>query len=187
MKQKWFFIFTGIFLIFSGCLTFESMETHIVHPQSNQPGKIIVTVTNIGTTENEPERINADFKELLNELEGDQFLLDAVSDGIYIKSRRVYLDNNILKASYEGIFGSLENLENCSIRDNQIFMKMDADSQSIAETNGTIQEIGEETYIVWPLDAEDLYWKVVNENWDPDKNPSLAPLWKKYVGQKDER
>lgn len=151
-----------IFLVFIyGCLTYETAEIRIVfNENSGNEGIIEVIYTNIETGEALLKDQQKDFQELIEHFQGDQFLLDQISDGIYIKNRELFEKNGKLIGKYRGIFRNLKfDDEALKTANDEYIMLMD-DSDEVIETNGKIVKSEKNVFISWPKTQKELYWKV---------------------------
>jgi len=178
MKRILFPLFLFIIFMF-GCLTYETAEIRIIFNENSQnEGIIEVTYTNIESSEALLEDQQKDFNELIEHYQGDQFLLDQVSDGIYIKERELFEKNGKLIGKYSGIFRNLkfDNEELKTVNDEYI-MLMDEDDE-IVETNGKIVKSEKNIFISWPKTKKELYWKV-KINGDP-QTYSLVEMFREW-------
>jgi hypothetical protein len=152
-----------VFLIFVlGCLTFKTVEFRIVfNENSHTDGTIEVIYNNIQSSEAELNGQQKDFDELIRHYQGDQFLLDQMSEGIYIKNRELFEKNGILTGKYSGIFRNIK-MDNESLKSNndEILLLINSESNEIIETNGKIIKSEKNVFISWPKAQKELYWKV---------------------------
>ena len=155
-----FFSFILLLLIF-GCLTFETAEIRIkFNENSRTEGTIEITYTNIETGEALLKDQKHDFDELIEYYQGDSFLLDQLSDGIYIKERELKEENGKLIGKYKGIFRNFKfDNEPLKTMNDEFIMLMDKDDEVI-ETNGKIVKSEKNIFITWPKEQKELYWKL---------------------------
>lgn len=151
-----------VFLIFIlGCLTFETVEFRIVFNENSfTDGTIEVIYNNIQSSEAELNGQQKDFDELIRHYQGDQFLLDQISEGIYIKNRELYEKNGILIGKYKGIFRNLKlDSESLKTNNDEIVLLIESDANDVIETNGKIIKSDKNVFISWPKSQKELYWK----------------------------
>ncbi len=205
MKRITFFILFSVLYFLSGCLGYRAVEWRIQFNDDFKGGKVTVTFEDLTSEElnffppkdssavQKAERIRwqkkQDFKQLLETYQGDQFLLDGVDMGIYIKERRLYEKDGKLFGSFSGVFTNLK-------PDEEVFLKINKDAIIVTlqndrnveriETDGHKVVGEEETTITWPKTKHNIYWKVVLKKEKPELSHSLVDefrLWengKKY-------
>ena len=154
--------FPIVFLLFIfGCLTFETAEIRIVFNDNSQTeGTIEVTYSNIQTGEALLKDQVDDFNDLIEYYREDGFLLDQISDGIYIKKRDLFEENGKLVGKYIGIFRNLK-FDNDPLKlVNDEFIVLMDESDELVETNGKIVKSEKNVFISWPKTQKELYWKL---------------------------
>ncbi|MFC2088219.1 hypothetical protein ACFLSX_01330 [Calditrichota bacterium] len=162
MKKLIFFTLIILVLIISGCLTYQTAEFRLrFNDNSRTEGTIEAVYYNIETSEVILKDQQQDFRELIEHYQGDKFLLDNISDGIYIKERELYEKNGILIGGYKGIFRNLKfDNEPLKFTNDEFMMIIDTENDDIIETNGKIIKSEKNIIITWPKDQKELYWKL---------------------------
>ncbi|MEJ2052485.1 MAG: hypothetical protein P8X42_01080 [Calditrichaceae bacterium] len=147
------------FLIFQSCLTYRSVEYRIIFNENFDRGTISVNYNDIQSTEDKIEKRKKDFDDLIDLLFGDDFLLDNVDEGIYVKDRKLWKENNTLRANFSGIFQDLK-LEDSELKiendERMLILKNNGDTY---ECNGKLLQTDNNVIMVWPKDQKELYWK----------------------------
>ena len=161
MKKVLLFSLIVILLFIFGCLTFETAEFRIIFNQNSMTeGTIEIIYTNIETSEALLKDQQKDFNELIESFTGDDFLLDQMSDGVYVKERELYEENGKLIGKYKGLFRNFEfDNEPLKIVNDEFILLIDADDDEIVETNGNIIKSEKNIFISWPKEQKELYWK----------------------------
>ena len=161
MKNLIFIPVILLMIILVGCLTFETAEIRIIfNENSRTEGTIEVTYKNIKSGEALLKDQVDDFNELISYYQDDGFLLDQLSDGIYIKERDLKEENGKLIGKYSGIFRNLKfDNEPLKTVNDEFIMLMDEEDEVI-ETNGKIIKSEKNTFISWSKDQKELYWKL---------------------------
>jgi hypothetical protein len=177
MKKSFIFpILFILLLLLQSCLTYRSIEYRIIFNENFDQGKIAVNYNDIQSSENEIEKQEKDFKDLIELLFGDEFLLDNVDEGIYVKDRKLWKEDGILKATFNGIFKELK-LDDSELKiENEeriLILKNDGDTY---ECNGKVLQTEKNVIMVWPKDQKELYWKQII---DLDDEPTF-PLIRYY-------
>ena len=175
--KKYFVLFTLlIFLLFQSCLTYRSIEYRIIYNDNFDQGTIIINYNDIQSTEEKSEKQEEDFNDLIELLFGDEFLLDNVDEGIYVQDRKLWKEDGILKANFNGIFKNIK-LDDSELKieneERMLILKNDGD---IYECNGKVLQTEKNVIMVWPKDQKELYWKQII---DLDEDPTF-PLIKYY-------
>lgn len=172
------------FLVFlSGCLTYERISFRVIFddPGKKLSGKVFVSAIGIASTEDSLPKQKADFEQILEFLEGDDFLLDELKNGIYIKNRTLLKEKGKLVFKYDGIFNELtfddEDFK-INIMSDKIIATLDLDDD-IENTNGIIEKDSLHTYIKWPKGSKEIYWEYKLD--DADKTYSLLPFYEDWL------
>ena len=175
-----------LLLIFTtGCLTYERVSVKIVfdNPGKALPGKIYISFIGIASTEDSLEKRRSDFDDVVDFLENDDFLLDAMKDGIYVKHRKLLNENNKLVFIYDGIFDKLVFDRDLELKyvDNEIVAFLN-EEEKIENTNGKIFKDSTHTFIKWPRDTKEIYWDQIMVQ--KEKIYSLLPFFEKWKNDK---
>jgi hypothetical protein len=151
----------------------------IFNENSTNEGTIEVIYTNIQSSESESEKQLEDFDILIKYFQDDQFLLDQLSDGIYVKDRKLFEHNGQLTGRYDGIFRNLKfDNEELKMANDEYIILID-DDHEIVETNGTIVKSEKNILISWPKTQKELYWKVkIKEKFQAYSLLKLFRNWK---------
>jgi len=194
MKFKFAVLMLAIFFIFPGCLTFRSINHHIIFNENFTMGKIRITFEDLRSMEfrffdkdkdenlSKEEAIKQqkedDFEELVKLYQEDDLLLDEVQKGIYVKERQLYEKNNVLYGSYSGIFNKLnfDEGEYLKILKDEIVLNLKADDDvRKIETNGSLDQTDDNVLIFWPKSEHEIYWKLIMKEDKGDTN-NVYPL-----------
>jgi hypothetical protein len=172
-----------ILLLLQSCLTYRSIEFHINFNENFDRGTITVNYNDIQSSEEEAEKQEEDFNDLIELLFGDEFLLDNVNEGIYVKDRKLWKEDGILKANFTGIFQDLK-LEDSELKieneERMLILKNDGDTY---ECNGKVLHTEKNVIMVWPKDQRELYWKQIID-FGEDPTYSLIDYFNKWEKNK---
>lgn len=182
MKHTKIIPFIVLLIILCGCLTYETAEIRIVfNENSMNEGIIEVVYTDIESGEALLKDQIKDFEELIEHFQGDQFLLDQISDGIYIKKRELKEINGKLVGKYSGIFRNLSfDSEPLKTVNDEFIILMDEDDE-VVDTNGKIIKSEKNVFISWPKTQTELYWKVKMKR--SPQTTSLLDFFRKWKKQ----
>ena len=188
----------GIVVLFllNGCLSFRATEYRITFDEKFKQGKIQIIFEDIQSdhiqdpTKTDSLNINeikrkrqGDFDGLLEMIEDDESLLDAVEMGIYLKNRYLEEKDGHLNGYWEGIFNNLkfdDEKESLRVLESEIVLnlKIDAEDDSV-HTNGKLTGSGKYVCITWPKTEHELYWKIVTKE-SEEKSVSLIDEYLKW-------
>ena len=173
------------------CLTVSEINTKIIMKENSSPTEIIIDYCDFTSTEGKMEDVHKDFNELINDWKGDQYLLDQAEEGIFIKSRDLYIRDDKIMGRVTGIVENLDKLYSFWVKNGErIMMPEDDEDFQIIETNGQIIKTPKNSLIVWPEDAKELWWKqrLVTESESFDKNrPVMVKMLKEYLAENKEK
>jgi len=186
--MKKIFIPAFILLIFfvSGCLTYERISFRVIfdEPEKKLSGKVFVSAFGVASTEDSLAKQKEDFEQIVEFFEGDDFLLNEMKNGIYIKNRRLVKENGKLVFKYDGIFDELTfDDDDFKIRiiNEEIIATLDLDDD-IENTNGVVEKDSIHTYLKWPRGTKEIYWDYKIDN--KGKTYSLLPYYKDWLKNK---
>ena len=166
-----------IFLI-SGCLTYSSVKYEIVFNEELTGGVVKVTFTDLKTTEEDTAKQRKDFLNLVELLFEDDFLLDNIEEGIYIKERDLFVDNEKLNVTYSGIFRSSKLAEkDMRTTENERILRFDKNEGDVASSNGKVVETKDSFIFSWPKDLKTPEFKI---NRKMEKSFSMLDYYKAW-------
>jgi hypothetical protein len=155
MKRYLFLILIIPVIFFTGCLTYSTVKYEILFNDDFTAGTVRVTFMNIQSTEQDTSKQRKDFESLVEILFEDDFLLDNLEEGIYIKKRDLYVEDGSLNVTYSGIFRS-SNLaaKDMHITENERILRFDKNDGDKATSNGKISETEDSFIFSWPKDLK---------------------------------
>ena len=174
-------VLSTLFILFllQSCLTYRSIEFRIIFNENFDRGEITVNYNDIQSSEEKAEKQEEDFNDLVELLFGDDFLLDNVDEGIYVKTRKLWKEDGILKANFHGIFQELK-LDDSELKieneERMLILKNDGDKY---ECNGKVLHTEKNVIMVWPKDQKELYWKQIIDL-EEDPTYSLVGYYDKW-------
>jgi hypothetical protein len=151
--------------VITGCLTYSTVEYRLKFNEDLMSGTITVQYSDIRSSEEKIEKQKGDFQDLVELVREDDFLLDSIEEGIYIKERKLFLEKGKLNGSYFGIFRDI-NLDDEAFKFNnderRIVMSINEDSQ--VESNGKISKNDKSVLITWPKEEREIYIKMIESS-----------------------
>jgi hypothetical protein len=143
------------------CIIYSTVKYEIEYNENFTMGTVKVTYTNLRDSEADKDKQKKDFIDLVEMLEEDEFLLDNIDDGVYVRNRYLYEENDQLIGSYSGIFKSLKiDSEELKTKENERILILDKDEGDIVTTNGKVLESEDSFIISWPKDVRKLEFTV---------------------------
>lgn len=174
-------LLVSVIFIFIGCLTFESfkVQIHFLN-DSYSSGMVTLTYYGLQTDADSLRKRQNDFEDIVSFYQDDDFLLDEMDDGIYVKNRDIFEDGKGLGFTYSGIFKklSMDGAEFKVLTD-VILFELDKDDMIIVDTNGEICQDSAKVYITWPKGTMDLFWESKSQTKDGELH-SLVPFYREW-------
>lgn len=180
-------------LLFMGCLTFDTIETRIsIQEEKDKPATLSVVYKGISSSEAKDKDVRGDFEYLIEEWQGDEYLVDQAKEGIIVKSRDVWEENGELNSSMTGLVPDLNTVYDFWDENGERIMRvdMDAEEYELVETNGKILATERNRLIVWPKDERELYWKlklVVESESIEANRPKMKKMWSEFVTEMNKK
>jgi len=152
-------------LALPGCLCFQAYETRWTLPDGDHAGRSSVIYENIGSSESTTEAQSTDFRDLVKYWKGDEYLLEAAVDSVYVTDRKVWLDRGRVMAEVKGIYRKLpeeEEGEEFSFSFDstgyRFAWERDDDDSGGLTSNGRIT-LGDSVIIHWPPGTREFWFR----------------------------
>jgi hypothetical protein len=152
--------------LFNGCLMYETVEYRISLNADGKSGTLFVKYNNIQSSEAEPSKQNEDFEELLTKWKGDQYLLERMNDGVYIKKRDLRLSHGILVWQEVGIFSDVQKMKDGISYEDTTRISL-AKDEAVLSTNGVVLMSKDSTVVIWPPHTRDFQVKIQQKDFQP--------------------
>jgi len=167
--RKIYFLFTILFaFLLHSCIIYTTARYEIEFDQEFKTGIITVTYTNLRSSEEDPDKQENDFKDLVELLNDDEFLLDSVDDGVYIKERLLYEEGGQLNGSYTGIFRRLKiDSDEIKSSENERTLTFDKDEGDVVISNGKVLESEDSFILTWPKEMRNLNFSITKKYDEP--------------------
>ncbi len=170
MLKYYLLVLSGllVMLLLPGCIVYSSVTYEIEYNDDFTMGTIKVTYTNLMDSESDKEKQEKDFQELIDMLQGDEFLLDILEDGIYLKDRQLYEQDGKLIGSYSGLFKRLKiDSQEMISKENERVLIIDKNDGDTVSSNGKILETADSYILSWPKDIASLEFTIKSGLGDP--------------------
>jgi hypothetical protein len=162
-------LFFSLSLAFAGlgCLASETTEYKITMNEDGKSGTIISVMCNVQSDESEDARQAKDFDEAIRSWKGDDYLLDRVHDGLYVKDRNLAIEDSVLVWKEKAIFSDLGDVFKHEFHNDTLKFVIKGD-QNVVATNGTVVPGKDSTIIYWSLPAsKEIFLKTKENNFAP--------------------
>jgi len=162
--MKWIKLLLSLSLVtmFFGCIISEEIETKIQLNADGKTASAVIEYKNISSGEAEPADVQKDFNNLIEDWQGDQYLLDRAEEGLFIKNREVFIRDGKIVGRVTGIMKDVDKLYSFWVSHNERIMIFETESDNdyeLVETNGKILKTDKNTLIIWPDTASELRWQ----------------------------
>lgn len=173
----------------SGCYFSETIETRIsLHGQVSPKATVFIEYSNISSAEADLDDVKTDFEELLKAWQGDEYLLDRAEEGLFVKSRELFIRDGKIVGRATGIMKDIDDTYKFwEIEDEKIMLFDDESGDyELVETNGKILKTDKNILIVWPKEATELRWaqrlseKSKSESFDKNQ-PVMVKMLQEYL------
>jgi hypothetical protein len=184
-KRIFTLISVAILAGITGCLTFQKMRVEIHFKRDYQQGEITVTYTGIGTSESDKDRQMSDFEDLREAVEEDNFYLDALEDGIYVKEIQLKKVDGQIVGNYTGIFRNLRiDGKQLLVNENDCSLEIAKEEGYKIRSNGKVTEEADKFTVVWPKSDSSMWYEITCS---PDQPVySLLPYFDSWQKGKNE-
>jgi hypothetical protein len=150
-----------ILFIIPGCLRFGSIEYRITFDENYSGGSVAIFYRDITSSDSTVEKQQGDFDDVVQMINSDEFLLDQLNDGVYVKERRLFEENGKLNALIKGIFRELHNNDmSLKVDKEEIVLTFKEDDDSRFESDGKVMQTENNVIITWPKTTHEIYFKV---------------------------
>lgn len=170
--------------LLSGCLSIERKEyTYKLKPDGSGEG--VIRYVNITSTEDDGKDVSfKDFAELVTDyIEGTKFEDD--HPALRVTSKSLTEENGVLVAEIKFTFTSPDSAgflmrPNCSCCPVMYFVKSDANSETITETNGKlIESVAASPFVEWEPGTRDFTLKTTIQE-DQSSNKSMLEHYRNW-------
>ena len=176
----------GLFFL-SGCVVIEEITTTIKMDKNKKSASITEEYKNISSDKNRPKQVKADFEIFLGACVGDEFIRERAGEGVLVKSRSVYIEDEKVIFRTQGLVEDINDLIYFLVGNGErIMLFEEAKEYEIIETNGKIWKTDKNTFIIWPFEYSELRWKVriIEKSKNFEKNQKIfTEMTKKYLDE----
>jgi len=152
-----------------GCLIYQTVEYQVQLNPDGKSGTVTVKCSNIESSSDEASKQNDDFQELLSKWKSDQYLLERMNEGVYVKRRDLELRHGILVWQEIGIFADVQKMKDGISYEDTTRISLGKD-ETVLSTNGTEQVSKDSTVVLWPPHTRDFHIKIRNQDFKPSSH-----------------
>ena len=150
-------------LFFVGCLMCETTEYKITMNEDGKSGTLVTIMRNVQSGESDQTKQQRDFEQAIQSWKGDDYLLQRLHEGMYVKDRNLTLENNVLVWKEKAIFSDLGDIFKHEFKNDTLRFIVKGD-QKIISTNGVIQPAKDSTVVFWVLAPSKEFFLTTKEN-----------------------
>ncbi len=140
-------------LTLGGCLISESDEYHLTLDEGGKICTLTQVSRNLQSDALRPADQREDFDQLIRNWKGDEYLLDNVKKGIYLRDRNLTLEQGVLVWRETQLFPADSLPALFGTGDTMRFPVGDA---VVVSTNGTVVKQADSAVVVWPPRTRDF-------------------------------
>ncbi len=165
----------------AGCIISEYEEYRISLNADGESGTLIITKNNLQSDESDPVKVQKDFDELISDWKNDQYLLDKMKSGEYVKSRRLYMEKGRLVWNEKAIFSDIHKIAGKSIVNDTMNIGFKKEEAAI-KTNAILIQTKDSTIVQWPLSMKNFVLKIQRK--DFKSKSDFAAMFAKFKGSR---
>ncbi len=164
-----------------GCLASETTEYKITMNEDGKSGTMISIMRNVQSDESDEAEQTKDFEEAIRAWKGDDYLLERVHDGLYVKDRALAVEDSVLVWKEKAIFSNLADVFKHEFNNDTLKFVIKGD-QSIVATNGVIVPAKDSTIVYWRVSAlKEIIFETKENNFTPKSD--FAAKFKAYMSE----
>ena len=133
-----------------GCLCTETTEYTVKMNEDGKSGTLITVMRNIQSSDDDPAKQDKDFEQAIESWKGDDYLLQRMKEGLYVKDRHLSVEGSVLVWKEEAIFSDIADVFKHEV-ENDTLRFIVKDDQKITSTNGTIRPSKDSTVVIWAM------------------------------------
>jgi hypothetical protein len=183
LKSSSLLLFLFLAFVGLGCLASETTEYKITMNEDGKSGTIISIMRNVQSDESEDAKQAKDFDEAIHSWKGDDYLLERVHDGLYVKDRNLAVEESVLVWKEEAIFSDLGDVFKHEFQNDTLKFVIKKD-QSIVATNGIVIPGKDSTVVYWRIsESKEIFLKTKENEFAPKSD--FAARFKAYVKEQN--
>ena len=164
---------------FAGCLMCETTEYKITMNEDGKSGTLVTIMRNVQSGESDQTKQQKDFEQAIQSWKGDDYLLQRLHEGMYVKDRNLAIENNVLVWKEKAIFSDLGDIFKREFKNDTLRFIIKGD-QKIISTNGVIQPAKDSTVVFWVLaPSKEFFLTTKENNFTPASD--FAAMFKTYM------
>jgi hypothetical protein len=172
-----------LFLAFalSGCLISERDEYELKINPDGKTGTLTITKYNMQSDGSDSAEQAKDFNDLIRNWKTDQYLIDQMKEGAYVKARDVSQEAGAVVWREVLLLANVENVLPHYTEGDSTRFKCDPENGEIVNTNGTVIDMKDSLIVVWPPHTKDFILKTKVKDFDAKSN--FTQQFEEYLKQ----
>ena len=170
---------SSLSILCSGCLVSEVTEYTITLNEDFKSGTFSTIMRNVESDSQDSLTQQKDFHALLDNWKGNRFLFDEMEKGLYVKDRKLRMENGSLTWRESAIFADLTKMIPEFSPDKPLKFPLSDTSGQRVTTNGKLTMVKDSLFILWPPRTKRFELKTVQRAFTP--RSSFAKLFQAHV------
>lgn len=172
----------GVLMFFlAGCLISEREEYTLRLNPDGKTGTLFSLKSNVQSGSADTADQRKDFAELISNWKSDQYLIDRMTSGVYIKDRDVRLDGGEVVWSETSLVSDASKILPRYNDNDTTRLPLNLSDGEVTETNGTMNNMKDSVVIVWPPHTREFIVKMKVRDFHPKSD--FGERLKEYLKQ----
>jgi hypothetical protein len=147
--------------------------------EDGKSGTLVTIMRNIQSGESDQTKQQKDFEQAIQSWKGDDYLLQRLHEGMYVKDRNLTIEDNELAWKEKAIFSDLGDIFKHEFKNDTLRFLVKG-NQKIISTNGAIQPAKDSTVVFWVLAAsKEIFLTIKENNFTPTSD--FAAMFRTYM------
>jgi dihydroxyacetone kinase-like predicted kinase len=147
--------------------------------EDGKSGTLVTIMRNVQSGESDQTKQQKDFEQAIQSWKGDDYLLQRLREGMYVKDRNLTIENNVLVWTEKAIFSDLGDIFKHEFKNDTLRFVIKGD-QKIISTNGIIQSAKDSTVVFWALAvSKEIFLTTKENNFTPASD--FAAMFRTYM------
>lgn len=167
--------------LLAGCLNYETYEQTITRGAEGQAHVTVVEFGNISAGADTAD-VDPEFRDLVNYIEGDDFLVSYMEAGMYVKSRRLVTRDGKVYGRIEGLSkGPVSEQNRFETKDGKVSIEFEKSGglPVVLQTNGEVTQDEKKLWLSWPKNADTIHWKIKEHELSAEEAANVPVFLKK--------
>jgi hypothetical protein len=151
----------------SGCLINERDEYVLKINPDGKTGTLTFIKYNIQSDASDTADQAKDFNDLISNWKSDQYLIDQMEQGAYVKERDVHLEDGKVVRREVSLLADVGNVLPHYREEDTTRFKCNPENGEIVSTNGTVIDMKDSLIVVWPPHTKEFVLRTKVKDFNP--------------------